>query len=202
MVVFGGLLPIVFAIYERFWAPVTFIPFNLLMDRTVFFGGLMFVFEFFNSMVWGSYFSSMFQVVWGLNVTEASYVPAIYPVESCLWCLLVGYLLRWTGRFKWLAVYSAHPLMILRVGLMIKFRQPDTEIGYICMTPIFVAFTGGASIICGELGMMAPLDHQHLAVVFAILNLFSSIGRLGRLCLPLFGQVNSRRHLPDMGHRR
>ncbi|KAJ5158760.1 Major facilitator superfamily domain general substrate transporter [Penicillium coprophilum] len=176
MIVFGGLLLITFAIYERFWAPVTFIPFKLLMDRTVFFGGLMFVFEFFNSMVWGSYFSSMLQVVWGLNVTEASYVSAIYRVGSCLFCLLVGFLIRWTGRFKWLAVYFSYPLMILGVGLMIKFRQPDAGIGYICMTQIFVAFAGGTTVICGELAMMAPSDHQHIAVILAMLNLFGSIG--------------------------
>ncbi|KAJ5382948.1 Major facilitator superfamily domain general substrate transporter [Penicillium concentricum] len=176
MIVFGGLLLIAFAIYERFWAPVTFIPFNLLMDRTVFFGGLMFVFEFFNSMVWGSYFSSMLQVVWGLDVTEASYVSAIYRVGSCLFCLLVGFLIRWTGRFKWLAVYFSYPLMILGVGLMIKFRQPDVGIGYICMTQIFVAFAGGTTVICGELAMMAPSDHQHIAVILAMLNLFGSIG--------------------------
>ncbi|KAJ5926626.1 hypothetical protein N7516_008399 [Penicillium verrucosum] len=176
MIVFGGLLLIAFAIYERSWAPVTFIPFNLLMDRTVFFGGLMFIFEFFNSMVWGSYFGSMLQVVWGLDVTEASYVSAIYRVGSCLFCLLVGFLIRWTGRFKWLAVYFSFPLMILGVGLMIKFRQPDAGIGYICMTQIFVAFAGGTTVICGELAMMAPSDHQHIAVILAMLNLFSSIG--------------------------
>ncbi|CDM30379.1 hypothetical protein DTO013E5_9521 [Penicillium roqueforti] len=176
MIVFGGLLLILFAVYERFWAPVTFIPFNLLMDRTVFFGGLMFVFEFFNSMVWGSYFTSMLQVVWGLDVTEASYVSAIYRVGSCLFCLLVGFLIRWTGRFKWLAVYFSFPLMILGVGLMIKFRQPDTNIGYICMTQIFVAVAGGTTVICGELAMMAPSDHQHIAVVLAMLDLFGSIG--------------------------
>ncbi|KAJ6143152.1 hypothetical protein N7471_002605 [Penicillium samsonianum] len=176
MIIFGGLLLIAFAIYERFWAPVTFIPFNLLMDRTVFFGGLMFIFEFFNSMVWGSYFSSMLQVVWGLDVTEASYVSAIYRVGSCLFCLLVGFLIRWTGRFKWLAVYFSFPLMILGVGLMIKFRQPDAGIGYICMTQIFVAFAGGTTVICGELAMMAPSDHQHIAVILAMLNLFGSIG--------------------------
>ncbi|OQD63715.1 hypothetical protein PENPOL_c009G03105 [Penicillium polonicum] len=176
MIVFGGLLLIAFALYERFWAPVTFIPFDLLMDRTVFFGGLMFIFEFFNSMVWGSYFGSMLQVVWGLDVTEASYVQAIYRVGSCLFCLLVGFLIRWTGRFKWLAVYFSFPLMILGVGLMIKFRQPDAGIGYICMTQIFVAFAGGTTVICGELAMMAPSDHQHIAVILAMLNLFGSIG--------------------------
>lgn len=176
MIIFGGVLLIVFAVWERLFAPVTFIPYTLLMDRTVFFAGLMFLFEFFNSMVWGSYFSSMLQVVWDLNVTEASYVSAIYRVMSCLWCLLAGWLIRYTGRFKWLVVFFSLPLMILAVGLMIHFRRPEADIGYICMTQIFVAVAGGTTVLCGELAMMAPSDHQHIAVVLAIMNLFCSIG--------------------------
>ncbi|KIW10761.1 hypothetical protein PV08_10060 [Exophiala spinifera] len=176
MIIFGGVLLIFFVLWEKFWAPKTFIPFELLMDRTVFCAGLMFVFVFFNSMVWGSYFFSMLQVVWGLNITNASYVSAIYRVGSCLWAVAVGFLIRWTGRFKWLALYFAIPLMMLGVGLMIEFRQPDSDIGYIVMTQIFVAFSGGTIVLCGELAMMAPSNQQHIAAVIAILNLFGSVG--------------------------
>lgn len=35
MIIFGGLLLIAFALYEKFIAPKTFIPFGLLTDRTV-----------------------------------------------------------------------------------------------------------------------------------------------------------------------
>ena len=35
MIVFGGLFLVAFAIYEAYGAPVTFIPFHLLKDRTV-----------------------------------------------------------------------------------------------------------------------------------------------------------------------
>ena len=176
MIIFGGLLIVGFVSYEKYLAKVTFIPFKLLMDRTVFFAGIMFVFVYFNSSVWGSYFGSMLQVVFGLNVTEASYVRAIYRVGSCLWALVVGALIRWTDRFKWLIVYFALPLDILAVGLMIHFRQPGTNIGYIVMTQIFTAFAGGTIVIGGEMAMMAPSGHQHIAVIIAILDLFCSIG--------------------------
>ncbi|KIX07792.1 uncharacterized protein Z518_02446 [Rhinocladiella mackenziei CBS 650.93] len=176
MITFGGVLLILFALHEKYLAPKTFIPFQLLMDRTVFCAGLMFVFVFFNSMVWGSYFFSMLQVVWNLSITNATYVSAIYRVGSCLWAIAVGFLIRWTGRFKWLALYFAIPLMMLGVGLMIEFRRPDSDIGYIVMTQIFVAFSGGTIVLCGELAMMAPSDQQNLAAMIAILNLFGSIG--------------------------
>jgi MFS family permease len=176
MIIFGGLLIIAFAFYEKYIAPVTFIPFELLLDRTVFLAGIMFTLVFFNSIVWGSYFFSMLQVVWGLSVINASYVSAIYRVGSCFFAIIVGVAIRWTGRFKWIALYFAIPLMMLGVGLMIHFRQPNSDIGYIIMTQIFVAFSGGTIVLCGEMAMMAPSDHQHIAVIIAILNLFSSIG--------------------------
>lgn len=74
MLVFGILLIIAFVIWEKFFAPVTFIPFELLFDRTVFFGGLMFTFLFFNSMVWNAYFFSLLQVVFGQSIRDAAYI--------------------------------------------------------------------------------------------------------------------------------
>lgn len=176
MIVIGGVLLIFFGVYERFFAIKTFIPFALLSDRTVFFGGMMFVFNFAASSIWGGYFYSMLQVVWGLSVTEASYISSIFRVGQCLFAIGVGLAIRYTGRFKWLAVYIGMPLNMLAIGLMIYFRRPDQDIGFIAMTQIFVSFSGGTTVICGELAMMAPSDQQHLAVILAILNLFGSIG--------------------------
>ncbi|KAI8936726.1 hypothetical protein NX059_007114 [Plenodomus lindquistii] len=177
MIVAGGILLLAFPIWEKFYAPVTFIPYELLLDRTVFSAGIMFVFVYFNNAVYRSYFGSMLQVVWNLNVTTASYVNNVYRVVSCFWCLAaVGPAVRITGRFKWTAVYFALPLDILATGLMIHFRNAGTSVGYIVMTQIFVAVSGGTIVIAGEMAMMAPSDHQHMAVIIAVLNLFCSIG--------------------------
>ncbi|KAG8419574.1 hypothetical protein J3458_004430 [Metarhizium acridum] len=59
---------------------------------------------------------------------------------------------------------------------MIKFRQASEDIGYVIMTQIFVAFAGGPMVVAGEMAMMVPSDHQHVAVIMAMLNLFCSIG--------------------------
>ncbi|KAK7414847.1 hypothetical protein QQX98_006362 [Neonectria punicea] len=176
MIIVGGLLIIAFVLWEKYLAPVTFIPFKLLADRTVFFGGLMFTFVFWNSAIWGSYFTSMLLVVWNTGVTQATYISNIYRVGSCFSAIILGYLMAKTGRFKWVNLYFAIPLMLLGVGLMIHFRQPDQNIGYVVMTQIFVAFAGGPIVVAGEMAMMAPSDHQHIAVLIAILDLFGSIG--------------------------
>jgi hypothetical protein len=58
---------------------------------------------------------------------------------------------------------------------MIYFRPPGTSIGYIVMTQIFMSAAGGTILIAGAMAMMAPSNHQHMAVIIAVLNLFCSI---------------------------
>ncbi|KAH0595822.1 hypothetical protein MHUMG1_06370 [Metarhizium humberi] len=181
MIVVGGLLIGVFVLWEKFGAPVTFIPLSLLADRTVFFAGLMFLFVFANSLIWGSFFTSMLLVVWNTGVTKATYISNIYRVGSCFSGLVIGYLIHLTGRFKWVGTMFALPLMLLGVGLMIYFRRASQSLGFVIMTQIFVAFAGGPLVIAGEMAMMAPSDHQHIAVIIAILDLFSGVGNaIGR----------------------
>ncbi|KAL2873209.1 hypothetical protein SGCOL_011636 [Colletotrichum sp. CLE4] len=175
-IIVGFFLIIGFVVYEKFFAPVTFIPFSLLMDRTVFFGGMMFVFVFFNSAVWGSFFTSMLMVVWNTSASQTTYISNIYRTGSCFFSIIISWLIYRTGRFKPFALFFCIPLMMLGVGLMIHFRQPDQPLGYIIMTQIFVAFAGGPTVICGEMAMLSPSDHAHVAVIMAILDLFGSIG--------------------------
>jgi hypothetical protein len=74
LIVFGGLLLITFALYEKFIAPKTFVPFNLLTDRTVLGANILAAVLFIEFYLWDIYFSSFLQVVNGLTITEASYV--------------------------------------------------------------------------------------------------------------------------------
>ncbi|KAG9234231.1 putative siderophore iron transporter mirB [Amylocarpus encephaloides] len=177
MLVFGVVFLVLFGLHEKYTAKVTFIPFDLLTDRTVLgayiLAGVLFI-EFY---IWNSYFTSFLQVVNGLNITQTSYISNIYSIGSCFWSLIVGAAIRYTGRFKWIAVYFGVPITILGVGLMIQFRAPGVNIGYIIMCQIFIAFGGGALVICEQIAAMAACpSHQTLAVVLAVEGMFSSIG--------------------------
>jgi hypothetical protein len=88
----------------------------------------------------------------------------------------VGALIRYTGRFKWLALYFGVPITILGVGLMVKFRQPDTNVGFLVMCQIFIAFGGGTLVICEQIAAMAATSHQYIAVVLAVEGMFASVG--------------------------
>ncbi|OAL48126.1 MFS general substrate transporter [Pyrenochaeta sp. DS3sAY3a] len=176
MLVVGIILIVSFVVWEKFFAPVTFIPYSLLLNRNVF-GACMLSFTLFLSyFCWAAYFSSFLQVVNGLSVTHASYVVQTYTVCSLLTAIAIGTLIHYTGRFKPVSLYFAIPLMVLGMGLMIYFRTPNGNIGYIVMCQIFISVASGTIIITDQIAILAVVSHQHIAVCLAILGLFGNIG--------------------------
>lgn len=176
MIVFGVLFLIGFGFWEAYGASVTFIPWSLLKDRTVLGANILAAVLFVEFYIWDSYFTSFLQVAMGLSITQSSYVVNIYSIGSCFWSLVCGTIIYYHGRFKSQALYFGVPLTILGVGLMIHFRQPDVNIGYIIMCQIFIAFGGGTLVICEQLAAMAATSHQYVAVVLAVEGMFSSVG--------------------------
>lgn len=175
-IVIGALLIGGFFVWEKFYAPVNYIPAELLTDRTVLGAFVVAGGVFVSFYLWDSYFYPFLLVVNGLDITHATYVLNIYTIGSCFWSFLVGVAIRYTGRFKWIAVYFGIPMTILGAGLMIAFREPNVNIGYIVMCQIFIALAGGAIVITEQIAAMAATTHQYIAVVLAVEAMFSSVG--------------------------
>jgi hypothetical protein len=176
MLVIGFATVIAFVIWEWKFAPVTFIPFHLLKDRTILGCCLVAGIFFVEYYIWNNFFGSFLQVVPGLTIVQTGYVLNIYSMGSCFWSFISGLILRYTGDFKWQALGFGMPLTLLGVALMIVFRQPEVNIGYIVMCQLFIAFGGGTLVITQQVGAMAATTHQYIAVVLAMLSIFNSIG--------------------------
>ncbi|KAI1084906.1 MFS general substrate transporter [Whalleya microplaca] len=176
MIIFGGLLLIAAVLWEKYFAPVKFMPWELLMDRTVLGACILAAILFVEYYIWTAYFSSFLQAGMNLNLTQTGYISNIYSMGACVSSIIVGILIRWTGRFKWITLYFGMPLTILSIGLLIHFREPGTKVGYIIMCEILYAFAGGACVIGEQLAVMAAAAHQHVAVVLAVEGMFTSIG--------------------------
>ncbi|KAE8442447.1 hypothetical protein EG329_003348 [Mollisiaceae sp. DMI_Dod_QoI] len=175
MFVIGGVSLIAFCLYEKYFAPKSFISFQLLTDRSVLGACMLSNFLFISFYLWDGYFNAYLQVVHSLSVTNAGYVTNIYSIGSCFWGVILAGLIRLFGRFKYLAL--AHLcLQILGVGLMIHFRQPNIGIGYVVMCQIFIAFGGGGLVICEDMAVMAAAPHAGVASMLALIALFSSVG--------------------------
>lgn len=176
LLVIGLLLLIAFAVWEKNFAPVRFLPYELLTDRTVVGACALAAVSFIGFYIWNSYFRSFLQVVNGLSVAQASYVGSIYSIGSCFSAVFVGILIRQTGRYKRISLYFGAPVIVLGVGLMLNLLQPDAHIGYIILCQILIACAGGTLVIAQQTAAMAAASHQFLAVVLAVDSLFSAIG--------------------------
>jgi MFS family permease len=175
--VFGIVVIIAFALWEKIFAPISFIPWSLLQDRTVLGACLLSFTLFLSYACWASYFTSVLQIVNDLSITDASYVMQTYTVGGVLTSLATGGVISYTGRYKPIAIYFGIPMTVLGMGLLIYFRQPDRSVGYIVMCMIFISFAEGVLVICDEIAIMAAAaEQQYFAVSLAVLGLFGNIG--------------------------
>lgn len=177
MIVLGVVLVVAFVLWERFFAPVQFAPWSILTDRTVMGANVLQLAMAMSFGIWASFMNPFTQIVYRLSITEAGYVQNIYSIGSCITGVICGILIRWSGRFKWLAAYVGLPLVILGVGMLIEFRQPSYSIGPMIVCQVLIALGGGLVVICSQTAAMSAVSHQQIAVVLAIQALFFSVGQ-------------------------
>lgn len=166
---------ITFILWETFFAPKPLLQFSFLSDRTVIGACLLDATYQLCYYCWDNYFTSFLQVVNDLSVAEAGYVSNTFNVVSGVLLLIVGVLIRKTGRFKWL-LWIAVPLYIFAQGLMIYFRRPNQSVGYLVMCQVFISIGGSVFILIEQLSILAAVDHRHVASVLALLNVVGTIG--------------------------
>ncbi|KAI0431409.1 putative MFS siderophore transporter [Xylaria sp. FL1042] len=152
-----------------------FIAFSLLCSRNVAGAFVLSVTIFVAYFAWDGYYTSYLQVVHDLSITQAGYIGQIYSVGSSVWGIVVGYLIRKTDRFKWLAVVAL-PVHIIGGALMIVFRRPDTPIVWVIMCQILLTIGGSTLVVCDQMAVMAVVNHAELASTIAVLSLAMYLG--------------------------
>ena len=175
MIVVGFFVLVLFALYEVYLAPTPFLQGKFLADRTVIAACLIDATYMVSYYCWNSYFTSFLQVVSNLSMANAGYVNSTFEVVSGVLLFIVGYLVRRTGRFKWL-FYVTVPIYTFGLGLMIYFRRPNQHIGFIIMCEIFISIGGSVFILLVQLAVLAAVDHQHVAAVLAVLYVAGTVG--------------------------
>ncbi|KAI0099625.1 MFS general substrate transporter [Nemania sp. FL0031] len=170
----GFAFVIAFGFHERN-TNKPFIAFSLLCSRNVAGACLLSVTIFVAYFAWDGYYTSYLQVVHGLSITQSGYIGQIYSIGSSIWGIVVGYLIRRSDRFKWLAV-AALPVHIIGGALMIIFRRPDSPIFLVIMCQVLLTLGGSTLVVCEQMAVMSVAKHAELASAIAILSLATYIG--------------------------
>lgn len=175
MLLLGVILIASFVFYEHHYAPKPFVPFQLLLSRNVMGSFTLSASLFIAYFCWDGYYTSYLQVVHQLSVAQAGYVANIYTLGACLWGIAVGWLIRRTDRFKWLAQIAV-PVQIFAGGLMAVFRQPHTPVIYVVLCQVLLAVSGGTLVVTQQMAVMAVAQHGQVASLIALLGLSSAVG--------------------------
>ncbi|KAF9691958.1 hypothetical protein EKO04_009922 [Ascochyta lentis] len=175
MIVLGILLFPTFVVYERFLAPVPFLPWKYLKERTIVGSCLLYGVMFLSVFIWNGMFNSYLQVVHRQSIVNAGYILNSFSLTSSVFGPLIGMLISYTGNFKWVAM-SGVPITLLGTCLLIPFRTPSTSPGVLAFTQVLVGLGTGIFATCGQLAVMAPVTHQQIAVVNALWGLFGGFG--------------------------
>ncbi|KAI1407683.1 siderophore iron transporter mirB [Hypoxylon sp. FL1857] len=175
MIVMGVVGLAVFAVWERFFARVNFFPFEFLKDRT-FLGAVSSHFMvFMTTFIWDAYYSSYLQVVHGLSISISNYVLNAYSLTSYFTGPFIALYIHFTGHIKYPAMVAI-PIYLLGTALIIYFRVPGSQVGYLAMCQVLVGFGVGMIGQMAQLATMASVRHQDVAVALAIYGLFGSVG--------------------------
>ncbi|KAJ1337390.1 Siderophore iron transporter mirB [Microdochium nivale] len=170
----GFVFMAMFTIHER-QAVRPVVDFALLFSRNVAGACLLQIVIFIAYFSWDGYYTSYLQVVHDLSITEAGYIGHIYGLGSCIWAGVVGYLIRRSDRFKWIA-WAALPIHIFGGIAMILVRRPDTHLSWLIGVQILITIGGSSLVICCQMAVMSVASHGQLASVLALLSLSAYIG--------------------------
>jgi hypothetical protein len=176
MVVIGILLFPVFFVWEKYFARVHFIRWQLFQDRTVLGACCLAGILYFSFYAWDNAYYSFVIVVYDLSYAEAGYMSQIYNVGSCFWGVVFGVWVRYTRHFKYTCLFFGLPLMALGSGLMIHFRSNSYGIGFLVMCQIFIAISGGTLVIGEDMAVMAAADRDGVPMMLSVIGLSASVG--------------------------
>lgn len=172
----GSLFIILFVVWERYYATITFVSYSIFLDRTVLGACILSSALFISFWCWNSFFSSYLQVVNNLSIENASYVVQVYTVFSVLCSIAVGALIHLTGHFKPVCLYVGVPLSLLGLISMSYYGNSENGIGYIVVSQIFISVAAGVIMVCDEVAILAAAPNHDAAVCLAVLGLFGNIG--------------------------
>ncbi|KAF4909314.1 MFS siderochrome iron transporter 1 [Colletotrichum viniferum] len=175
-IVIGVLMIVGFLMYEKYLAPVTFLPLHLLTDRTVVFTNLLAGTLYTSDGVVAAYIYSMLIVEFHQSVTNATYINNIEMVGASVSNLLLGVALRYNGRIKYYALLLGVPLYILGEGLMVGLHIPNPSVGVMILCQILISFGNGVMYPIEQLTLMA-VSHAHTPALLAVETTIVACGK-------------------------
>lgn len=175
MIVIGGILLIVFTVYEIFWAPFPSMPRRIVYNKTFI---TCVIIDFIYQFAWGIRGQFLTTVIWvtkDLTYQEYLYYNNTLTMSLCFFGLIAGVICRITHRYKWMQFWGIFIRMVAYTITVRPHGQIPNLASFI-MAEVLVGLGGAFSVIGTQTSSEASVPHQDLGLVISMLLLWSSIG--------------------------
>lgn len=174
MEVVGGVLFIVFCIWEFFFARNPIQPrriWNKTFTMCIIIDFTYYLVGYFTDVYW----SSWLYVVKDYSDTDYSYMLQITTICLCFFAVVGGAIQRYTHRYKWLQV-SGLAVRCIGSGLNYWVSCGNISTGAIVMSRFLLMAGGGVSVISSQVASQGSVKHKDMGIAIAILTLWTQIG--------------------------
>ena len=114
-------------------------------------------------------------VVQGLSITAAGHVVQVFNFTSTVASIIIGIVIKYTKHYKYF-VTAGSCIYILGLGLMVRYRTPDTTVGSLVGCQIAVGIGGGMLNVPAQVGVQASASHQQVAAATAVFLTILEVG--------------------------
>ncbi|KAG7087766.1 hypothetical protein E1B28_013707 [Marasmius oreades] len=175
MMVVGGIILILFALYERFLAAKPIMPRRLLLNKTFMCAAGIDFFYFMAGQLRGLYFSSFIYIVEEWSIKNWTYFNNTMTICLCVFGVVAGLILRWTHRYKTLQIIGLC-IKIIGIGILLDGKKATRSTAAFAMSQVLIGAGGAFSVVGSRVASQASVPHQDLALSISVLSLFTGIG--------------------------
>ncbi|PSS03712.1 hypothetical protein PHLCEN_2v3966 [Hermanssonia centrifuga] len=175
MLVIGIVLLFVFSVWETWFAKRPVVPLRFLRNRSFIGAAWIGFFDFVSFYLTNTYLYSFVLVVKPWSLINVTYFTSTQTVALTVFGIMAGVIMRFTHRYKWL-LFTGLCIRLLGVGLMIHTRGANSSDAEIVWTQLLQGIGGGFASVTTQVGAQASVPHADVAVITAIVLLWTEIG--------------------------
>lgn len=174
MLCVGGVLIILFIIYEVVLAPFPIVP-RKCLNKTL----IAAVVSSFISLVGGMlpliYLTSYLLIVKEWSLKDWTYFNNTFTLASSIFGVVAGICMKLTHRHK---IYQYFSMLVATIGygIMIEGNLATTDTAKLVISQILNGMAASFGLAASSVALQASIPHRDLAISMSILSLFSSIG--------------------------
>ncbi|KAF8880998.1 drug:h+ antiporter [Infundibulicybe gibba] len=175
MLVVGIVLVPVFVVWDFKYASKPVLAKRFCLNRSVMIAALIGAFDFISFYLTFTYLFSFVIVVKPWSLVNATYFIQTQTVALTVFAIIAGFGMRFLHRYKYLLI-AGLAIRLLGVGLMIHSRGANGSDAELVWTQILQGMGGGFAAIASQVGAQASVPHADVAMVTALVLLFTEVG--------------------------